>query len=132
MSQSYRDELDRLLSGKKDTFPENEQSKERQSPEDQSIFYYEDGRYSMFISFVELSKKRFFLNYGNLKSGKYDPVTQSIKLIFAENTVELKGHALENLYYQLMANEVKEIFQQDKRYEALQGNTPIVYAIKTY
>ena len=130
MNPNYKEELDKILSGKKDTPDAVEKPKDNDSYENKSITYNEDGQYLMFISFVNLDQKRFFLNYGNLKSCEYDPTVQRIKLTFSENLIELGGIHLEKLYYKLMENQVKEIIQLDKRYAAISGNIPTVFELK--
>lgn len=74
------------------------------------------------ICFVQQDGKKTFLNYAYLIGGELSPEEDEINLIFSTHHVELKGHALGNLFDDLAQGLPKTIKCSDERY--LQTQNP--------
>ena len=68
------------------------------------------------LSLVLANGKMMFLNYAYLVSGEYNPDKSTIHLFFTTHYIELKGHALEGLYLELLQHLPRQITCSDERY----------------
>lgn len=68
------------------------------------------------ICFIQPDGKKTFLNYAYLIGGELSPEEDQINLIFSTHHVELKGHALDNLFDDLAQSLPKTIKCSDERY----------------
>lgn len=78
------------------------------------------------ICFVLADGKRIFFSYSYLISGEYNPDESTIQLSFTTHEVTLKGHALENLYLDLLYHLPKQITCSDERYNEVNKGSKYV------
>ncbi len=81
--------------------------------------YYEQDGYGRNICFVKEDGNRIFLSYGHLITGEYNPEENIILLAFTSHTISLKGVCLEELFYQLMQQLVKQVVCANSRYDII-------------
>src|SRR5690606_19767352 len=74
------------------------------------------------LAFVWPDGKMQFFNYSYIVTSSYSPHDGTIVLEFSTHRVEVKGHKLEQLFYELMTQAIKVIRCLDSRYEALDSN----------
>ena len=71
------------------------------------------------ICFVWIDGKRMFLSYAYLISGEYDPEISCIELNFTTHKIVLKGIDLQELFYEIMSQMVRQIICSDSRYNEI-------------
>ncbi len=81
--------------------------------------YYEQDGYGRNICFVKDDGSKIFLSYGHLITGEYNPDENIILLAFTSHTISLKGVCLEELFYKLMQQLVKQVVCADSRYDII-------------
>lgn len=80
---------------------------------------YEQEGYGRNICFVKQDGNRIFLSYGHLISAEYNPDENIILLIFTSHCITLKGICLDQLYYQMMQQLVKQVICVESRYNVI-------------
>ena len=71
------------------------------------------------VCFITPDKKHFFLNYGYLVSGEFDPDKDKITLIFTSHTVLLQGTNLEALFFEFIEHHPRLIHCEMDRYNVI-------------
>ena len=95
-----------------------------------SITFLQPGQSPFGLSFVFGSNERKFTPYHHITIVEYHPEQSRLKISFASHYVELEGHKLDILYYEILNQRVLEVLEVESRYAAIMSEeVPQVFKI---